>query len=94
MVVVGQRAADSALYRELLDRKAEWAEAGLDHVYRIGDSVRPSFIADAIFSGHRLAREIDSDNPDDPLPYIRERRLVDADDSDFTFSGAAISRTV
>jgi dimethylamine/trimethylamine dehydrogenase len=60
----------------------------------IGDSLRPSFIADAVFSGHRLAREIDSPNPAEPQPYIRERRLLNADETDFTRDGPAQSRTV
>ena len=32
-------------------------------------------IVDSVFDGHRLAREIDSPNPEMPLPFIRERRL-------------------
>ncbi|MER8001016.1 FAD-dependent oxidoreductase [Streptomyces sp. NPDC095613] len=94
VVVVGQRVADSALHRELHDRSAEWEEASLRSVYRIGDSVRPSFIADAVFSGHRLAREIDSPDPDEPQPYIRERRLLNATEADFTLTGPAQSREV
>ncbi|MEU9456101.1 FAD-dependent oxidoreductase [Streptomyces sp. NPDC048277] len=94
VVVVGQRVADSALHRELHDRSAEWGEAGLRSVYRVGDALRPSFIADAVFSGHRLAREIDSPDPDQPLPYIRERRLLNATESDFTLTGPAQSRAV
>ena len=49
----------------------------------------PSLIAEAVFSGHRLAREIDSPNPRVPLPYIRERRLVNATDEDFQLDSAA-----
>ncbi|MEU2286802.1 FAD-dependent oxidoreductase [Streptomyces sp. NPDC013178] len=94
VVVVGQRVADSDLYRELQDRQAEWADAGVSGVYRIGDSLRPSFIADAVFSGHRLAREIDSANPAEPLPYIRERRLLNASETDFSFDGSAQSRAI
>jgi dimethylamine/trimethylamine dehydrogenase len=30
-------------------------------------------VAEAIFDGHRLAREIDSENPAVQLPYRRER---------------------
>ena len=33
-------------------------------------------IADAIFDGHRLAREIDSENPAVPLPFVRERPVT------------------
>jgi hypothetical protein len=39
--------------------------------------VAPRLIADVIFDGHRLAREIDSPNPEEPLPYKRERRVID-----------------
>ena len=49
---------------------------GIEAVYRIGDCVAPRLIADAIFDGHRLAREIDSPDPARPLPYLRERPLV------------------
>jgi hypothetical protein len=45
---------------------------------RIGDCVAPNFISEAIFDGHRLAREIDSDDPAHPLPFIRERASVSA----------------
>jgi dimethylamine/trimethylamine dehydrogenase len=45
--------------------------------YRIGDCEAPRFIADAIFSGHRLGREIDSAAPSIPLPFLRERRVYE-----------------
>jgi len=38
--------------------------------------VAPRIIAEAIFDGHRLAREIDSPNPALPLPYLRERLVL------------------
>ena len=49
---------------------------GIEALYRIGDCVAPRIIAEAIFDGHRLAREIDSENPAVPLPYKRERILL------------------
>jgi dimethylamine/trimethylamine dehydrogenase len=53
-------------------------------VYRIGDCVALRLIADCVFDGHRLAREIDSPNPAAPLPFIRERRLAgEASDADY-----------
>ena len=33
----------------------------------------PRLIADAIFDGHRLGREIDTADPATALPYLRER---------------------
>ena len=32
-------------------------------------------IADAVFDGHRIAREFESENPQYPLPWIRERQI-------------------
>ena len=46
---------------------------GIEALYRIGDCVAPRIVAEASFDGHRLAREIDSENPAVPLPYRRER---------------------
>jgi dimethylamine/trimethylamine dehydrogenase len=49
---------------------------GIQALYRIGDCVAPRLIADCVFDGHRLAREIDSDDPATPKPYLRERRVI------------------
>jgi dimethylamine/trimethylamine dehydrogenase len=81
VVLVTQRRSNEALYRELKDsvgREALRAE-GITGLYRIGDCEAPRLIADCVFSGHRLAREIDSDNPEVPLPFKRERRVVERD---------------
>jgi dimethylamine/trimethylamine dehydrogenase len=83
VVLVGQREARHGLFRELRALRPQWEPNGLQAVYRVGDCVRPGFIAEAVFSGHRLAREIDAPDPAEPLPYIRERRLVGGRDEDF-----------
>ena len=73
VVLVTQRLSDEELYLELrADEEALRAE-GVEALYRIGDCVAPRIVAEAIFDGHRLAREIDSENPAVPLPYRRER---------------------
>jgi hypothetical protein len=51
------------------------AAEGIEAMYRAGDCVAPRLLADVIFDGHRLAREIDSENPAVPLPYRRERMV-------------------
>ena len=66
VVLVTQRVSDERLFLEL-------RAAGLDALYRIGDCVAPRLLADAIWDGHRLAREIDSPDPAMPLPHLRER---------------------
>jgi dimethylamine/trimethylamine dehydrogenase len=79
-VLVTQRRSNEALFRELKDvvgLEALSAE-GVSALYRIGDCEAPRLIADAVFSGHRLAREIDTDNPAVPLPFKRERRVPDS----------------
>ena len=73
IVLVTQRVSDDALYHELRADEERLDAEGIEAVYRIGDCVAPQLIADAIFDGHRLAREIDSDNPAVPLPFVRER---------------------
>ena len=75
-VLVTQRLSDDALYLELTADQDALAAAGIDAVYRVGDCVAPRLIADAIFDGHRLAREIDGPDPAVALPYLRERPLI------------------
>jgi dimethylamine/trimethylamine dehydrogenase len=85
IVLVTQRVSDDALYRDL--RAEEDAEVlagkGITGLYRIGDCVAPRLIADAIFDGHRLGREIDTGDPATPLPFIRENRVIGANDDDY-----------
>jgi dimethylamine/trimethylamine dehydrogenase len=70
-VLATQRLSDDALYRELVDDQGD-----LEGVYAIGDCVAPRVIADAIWDGHRLAREIDSADPATALPWKRERTAL------------------
>jgi dimethylamine/trimethylamine dehydrogenase len=73
VVLVTQRQSHDEMYRTLtLDANA-LASAGIEAIYSIGDAVAPRPISEAVFDGHRLAREIDSDDPMRPLPYLRER---------------------
>jgi dimethylamine/trimethylamine dehydrogenase len=76
VVLVTQRMSQDAFHRGLVADGEAVAAAGVEQVHAIGDCVAPRLIADAIFDGHRLAREIDSPDPSRPLPYLRERPLV------------------
>jgi dimethylamine/trimethylamine dehydrogenase len=71
-VLVTQRLSNEDLYASLVARGGALADAGIAAVYRIGDCVAPMLYSDAIFDGHRLAREFDLEEPEVPLPYIRE----------------------
>src|SRR5690606_17230324 len=75
VVLCTQRLGNEELYRELKADKARLQQEGIEGLYIIGDAAAPRMIVDSVFDGHRLAREIDSDDPATPLPFIRERRL-------------------
>jgi len=91
VVLVTQRFPEESLFVDLRDDPAALRRARIGAVYRTGDCAVPGQIADAVFEGHRLAREIDSPHPGHPLPYIRERRLINATESDYTLDSATIA---
>ncbi|WP_170337199.1 FAD-dependent oxidoreductase [Ruegeria arenilitoris] len=59
-VVLTSKTPNDELYQNLLEREADWAEAGIKSVSRIGDCEAPSIIAAAVHAGHRWARELDN----------------------------------
>jgi dimethylamine/trimethylamine dehydrogenase len=73
VVLVTQQVSDDSLYLELAARPAALAAAGISALHRVGDAVAPRLLSEAIFDGHRLARELDSPDPAMPVPYRRER---------------------
>jgi dimethylamine/trimethylamine dehydrogenase len=77
LVLVTSRVPNDELYKTLSKDARVLKEHDIDSVYRVGDCYAPRlYVADAIFDGHRLAREIDSEDPATPLPYLRERATV------------------
>ncbi len=72
VVLVTQRQPQDALYHELVADPERLRAEGIEAVHRIGDCLAPRTIAENVFDGHRLAREIDSPDPATPLPYLRE----------------------
>jgi dimethylamine/trimethylamine dehydrogenase len=79
VVLVTARRSNEALFRSLKDDFGleQLQSEGIKGLFRVGDCEAPRLIADAIFSGHRLAREIDSPNPAVALPFKRERRVIE-----------------
>ena len=72
IVLVTNRFSCDGLYKELKTKEEELRKEGITGLYSIGDCVAPRSIADVIFDGHRLAREIDSANPAFPLPVRKD----------------------
>jgi dimethylamine/trimethylamine dehydrogenase len=77
LVLVTMRAPADDLYRHLDEDRVALNASGIEAVYCIGDALSPRPLAEAMFDGHRLAREFESPDPSVPLPYKRESlRLV------------------
>ncbi|MFJ6324853.1 MULTISPECIES: NAD(P)-binding protein [unclassified Rhizobium] len=72
LVPVTARLPDETLWLDLKAREADWADAGIKSVVRLGDCLAPGIIAAAVYSGHDYARtyqeQIDRDSP----PFLRE----------------------
>jgi dimethylamine/trimethylamine dehydrogenase len=79
VVLVTSRSSEDALYQGLKARKSKWSANEVQAVFRIGDCKAPMQVGQAMWEGHRLAREFDSPHPAYPLPWIRERQLLGAD---------------
>jgi dimethylamine/trimethylamine dehydrogenase len=71
VVMVTARRPNDGLYRRLCDRLAAGTEGAPKSVRRIGDCEAPAIIAAAVYSGHKLARELDAGAPGE-VPFRRE----------------------
>lgn len=69
LVLVTMRLPNDTLYYELTSDDAVLQSAGIKSVTRIGDCYAPSTIAAAVYSGHRVAREMD-----EPIAEISFKR--------------------
>lgn len=85
LIVVTQRVPDSDYFKRVRELHEEaGGESEIEAAYQIGDCVSPRMLlADAIFDGARLAREIDCTDPATPLPFIRERRVIGSTDDTY-----------
>ncbi|MBD1147851.1 FAD-dependent oxidoreductase [Pelagibacterales bacterium SAG-MED31] len=72
VVIVASRKPNHQLYEDIKNKKNEWQDFGLQTVKLIGDANAPGPIAWATYAGHRYARELDTNNIGDALPFRRE----------------------
>lgn len=75
VVIVGLRMPRTELFEALSTDAEAIAAAGIRSVNRIGDALAPGAIAHAVYSGHKLAREIGSASAQ---PFRRDVPIVDA----------------
>jgi dimethylamine/trimethylamine dehydrogenase len=78
LVLVTQRVSVDRLFDEVSAALSQANEPGVRPLYRIGDCVTPRLLADAIFDGHRLGREIDAETPARQKSYLREEARLEA----------------
>jgi len=72
LVTVTSRLSDDSLFHALKAKQSESQEFSPKSITRIGDCDAPAIIAGAIFSGHRYARELDTQvNVDARIKYDR-----------------------
>lgn len=72
VVLVNQRLSDETLYTELVSDPERLRRHEVRAVYRIGDCLAPRDVGDVVYDAHRLAREIEEEDPSVPLPPRRE----------------------
>ena len=73
VLLVTARLPVDGLCRELLGRRGEWADHGLQSVRAVGDALAPGTIAAAVWEGRRYAEELEAPTDDsDVTPYRRE----------------------
>ena len=77
IVIVGMRVPRGELPAALESREAELAAAGVRSVERAGDVLAPGAIVHAVYSGHRVARELDLGEREPPnrrdFPLVETR---------------------
>ncbi len=76
LVTITARLPIDGLYLELEQARERWEEAGIGSVTRIGDCWAPSTIQQAVYSGHKWARELDEE-PEGLIP--RELPMIGSD---------------
>ena len=72
LVPVTMRLPVEGLWLDLKEREAEWADAGIISVTRIGDALAPGLIAAAVHSGHLFARQFGAHDTRERLFIKRE----------------------
>ena len=72
LVPITSRLPDDALFQDLKAREDDWADAGIAQISLIGDALAPATVAHAVYSGHRLARELEEEIDPDVVPFRRQ----------------------
>lgn len=72
LVLVTAMLPEDQLYKDLMAREEDFADAGIKSVELIGDAYAPTFIAMAVWQGHRYGREVGEARSNDEPNFCRE----------------------
>jgi dimethylamine/trimethylamine dehydrogenase len=75
VVLVTARLSNNSVYKELRERKEEWAKEEIEGIYQAGDGYAPRLISETVFDGHRIAREIELPDAQRYQRFLRERMV-------------------
>jgi len=73
LVLVTHEVPRDGIHRELVSDPDALKAAGIESVHLIGDAQSPRWISEAVFDGHRVARELDGPDPAFPAPILRDQ---------------------
>lgn len=76
LVLVTAMLPEDQLHKDLMAREVDFADAGIKTVELIGDAYAPSFIAMAVWQGHRYGREVGKPRQYDEPNFKREINRV------------------
>ena len=76
LILATSREPDDGLYRTLQMDETGRADAGVAGIAAIGDCLAPGLIVDAVYAGHRFAREFQASDEGE-LRYRRERIVLE-----------------
>lgn len=77
LVVVSLRKPNDALFLQLKEQEQEWQDYGVRSVTTIGDCFAPGTIAEAVYAGHKFAREF-GDNDGGAVGFRSEHIVLEA----------------
>ena len=73
MIPITARKPNDSIYFELLNKLEGSDELAAPSITRIGDCLAPGLTADAVYSGHKAARELGIDSTE---RVLRRERIV------------------
>ena len=76
LMMLTARLPKEEVYLDLVSDGDRLKDAGIESVRLIGDAYAPGAIVHAVYSGHRYARELDTEDPGDAVPFRREIKAL------------------